>query len=365
VIVWAWESAVTEDVSVAGSEDFAERLGGLLNGGMVALMLAIGHRVGLFDAMAAMPPSTSPQIAHAAGLDERYVREWLAAMTVGGIVDHDPQQLTFVLPPARAAWLTRPAGPQNLAMHAQWVGLLGRVEDQVVDCFRHGGGVSYAQYPRLQAFLAEATGVGHDAALIDTVLPLVPALPGRLRAGIDVADVGCGSGHAVNLMAEAFPASRFVGLDIADDGLATAATEAERKGLTNARFEKQDAAALDAPARFDFITTFDAVHDQARPDLVLRGIFESLRLDGVYLCVDIAASSILAENLGHPLAPFLYTISCLHCMTVSLAEDGMGLGAMWGRQKARQMLAEAGFTSVETKQVDGDIFNDYHVATKA
>lgn len=142
------------EASVAVSEEFAGRLGDIINGGTLALMLAIGHRVGLFDAMAAMPPSTSPQIAQAEGLDERYVREWLAAVTVGGIIDHDPKEMTFRLPPERAVWLTRAGGPQNLAMHAQWVTILAGVEDQIVDCFRRGAGVLYSQYPRLQAFLA-------------------------------------------------------------------------------------------------------------------------------------------------------------------------------------------------------------------
>lgn len=355
---------MTDERAIAGSENFAGRLMDVLNGGMLALMLAIGHRVGLFDAMAAMQPSTSPQIAQAAGLDERYVREWLAALTAGGIIDHHPEDMTFLLAPERAAWLTRAAGPENLAMHAQWLGVLAPVEDQIVECFRHGGGVPYSHYPRMQPLSGELSGVGADATLLHTVLPLVPGLIGRLQHGIDVVDVGCGSGRAINLMAETFPASRFVGLDISDQGLVAGAAEAARKGLGNVRFEKRDAATLDGSKQFDFITTFDAVHDQARPDLVLRGIFESLQPDGVYLCVDIAASSTLADNLTHPLAPLLYTISCLHCMTVSLAEGGMGLGAMWGRQKATQMLTEAGFTSIETKQIDGDIFNYYYIATK-
>jgi SAM-dependent methyltransferase len=140
--------------------------------------------------------------------------------------------------------------------------------------------------------------------------------------------------------------------------------EAGGKDLTNVRFEKRDAARLGETARFDLITTFDAVHDQARPDLVLAGIARALRPGGVYLCVDISASSKLPENLDHPLGPFLYTISCMHCMTVSLAEGGMGLGTMWGEQTARKMLSDAGFTSIEAVHVDGDIVNTYFIATR-
>ena len=352
------------EAEAAGSGDFAERMGRMMNDAAVVLMVSVGHRTGLFDVMAAMPPATSAEIAARAGLNERYVREWLGAMTTGRIVDHDGVAGSFSLPADHAACLTRAAGLDNLAVQAQYVGLLALVEDQIVDCFRHGGGVPYSAFPRLQAVMAEDTGAVHDATLIDGTLPLVPGLVGRLEHGIDVADIGCGSGHAVNLMAEAFPRSRFAGFDFSDTGLAAAVAEADHKGLTNVRFEKRDAAGLGETARFDFMTTFDSVHDQARPDLVLAGIAQALRPGGVYLCVDFAGSSKLSENLDHPFGPFGYTMSCMHCMTVSLADGGMGLGAMWGEQKAQEMLTGAGFTSIETVHVDGNIANTYFIAIK-
>lgn len=139
--------------------------------------------------------------------------------------------------------------------------------------------------------MAERSGAGYDATLTDVVLPLVPGLTGRLQQGIGVADVGCGSGHALNLMAETFPRSRFTGFDLSDAAIAAAREEAKRKGLANVRFERRDAAHLGEDGGFDFITTFDAVHDQARPDLLLAGIASALRPGGVYLCVEGAASS--------------------------------------------------------------------------
>src|SRR5437763_10196878 len=328
-----------------------------MNEAALALMVSVGHRTGLYDAMAGMSAATSAEIASAAGLDERYVREWLAVMTTGRIVEHDGEAETYSLPAPHAAWLTRAAGMQNHATGMQYIGLMAMVEDQIVECFRHGGGVPYSAFPKFQAVMAEDSGAVHDATLIDVTLPLVPKLVGRLGQGIDVADVGCGSGHAVNLMAEAFPRSRFAGFDFSDTGLAAAMAEADHKGLTNVRFEKRDAARLGETARFDFITTFDAVHDQARPDRVLAGIARALRPGGVYLCVDIAASSKVSENLDHPFGPFGYAISCMHCMTVSLADGGMGLGTLWGEQEAKAMLTDAGFTSIETAHVDGDIGN--------
>jgi SAM-dependent methyltransferase len=344
--------------------EFADRMLRTMNEAALALMVSVGHRTGLFDVMAAMPAATSAEIASRASLDERYVREWLAVMTTGRIIEHDGAAGSYWLPADHAAWLTRAAGMNNLATGMQYIGLLALVEDQIVDCFRQGGGVPYSAFPRFQAVMAEDSGAVHEATLIDVTLPLVPGLIDRLTRGIDVADVGCGSGHAANLMAEAFPRSRFTGFDFSEAGIATARLEAERKGLANARFEKRDAAHLGEISRFDFVTTFDAVHDQARPDLMLAGIATALRSDGVYLCVDTSASSKVAENLGHPLGPFLYTVSCMHCMTVSLADGGMGLGTMWGEQTARKMLGEAGFTSVQTAHLDGDVVNAYIVASK-
>jgi SAM-dependent methyltransferase len=346
------------------AEEFAERMLRTMNEAALALMVSVGHRTGLFDAMAGMPAETSAEIASTAGLDERYVREWLAVMSTGRIVEHDSEAGTYSLPAGHAAWLTRAAGMQNLATGMQYIGLLAMVEDQIVECFRHGGGVPYSAFPRFQAVMAEDSGALHDATLIDGTLPLVPGLTGRLADGIDVADVGCGSGHAVNLMAAAFPRSRFTGFDFSVAGIAAARAEAARRGLANAGFEHRDAARIGENARFDFVTTFDAVHDQARPDLMLAGIAAALRPGGIYLCVDTSASSKLAENLDHPLATFLYTVSCMHCMTVSLAQGGEGLGAMWGEEKTRQYLKQAGFASIETHHLQHDIQNNWYVIRK-
>jgi SAM-dependent methyltransferase len=210
--------------------------------------------------------------------------------------------------------------------------------------------------------MAEDSGTTFDAKLLTVTLPLVDGLTDRLRAGIDVADIGCGSGHALTLMAAAYPASRFVGYDFSDEGLGRGRAEAAEKGLANVRFEAKDAATFDAIARYDCITTFDAIHDQARPDLVLAAIRTALRPGGVYLCVDVDASSDVAKNREHPLGPMLYTLSTMHCMTVSLALGGAGLGTVWGRELALEMLAAAGFAQVDVRTVEGDIFNAYYIA---
>ena len=352
------------ELDPAKVEEFAGRMVGLMNASMLGLMTSVGHRTGLFDTMATLAPSTSAQVAKAAGLDERYVREWLNAMTVGRFVDYDPATRTYALPAEHAALLTRAAGPGNMANMAQFTALMGGVEDEIVECFRAGGGVPYSRFPKFQELMAEMSGQVHDAALIGGELALVDGLIDRLRAGIDVCDVGCGQGHAINLMAKEFPNSRFTGLDFSEEGIATAQKEAAELGLTNTTFEVKDAAKLDGSRKFDFITVFDAIHDQAKPDVVLKGIADSLKPGGVFLCVDIAGSSNVEDNLEHPFAAMLYSVSTFHCMTVSLALDGAGLGTMWGEQKANEMFREAGFTSVETTRVPEDILNVYYVCRK-
>lgn len=246
----------------------------------------------------------------------------------------------------------------------QFIPLLGDVETDLAACFRNGGGVPYARFLRFQQLMAEMSTATYDATLINVTLPLIPGLVARLKDGIDVADVGCGSGHAINVMAKAFPRSRFTGIDFSQEGIAAGRDEAKALGLANATFELADAATLSGPARYDFVTTFDSVHDQAHPDRMLAGIAASLRPGGTYLCVDIAASSNLSDNLAHPLGPMMYTVSTAHCMTVSLALGGMGLGAMWGEQKAHELITAAGFKRIETAHVEGDFLNNYYIATR-
>ena len=343
------------------AQAFAEQALGLVNSGVLSLMLSVGHRTGLFDTLATLPPSTSEQIAAAAGLNERYVREWLGAMVTGRIMEYEPAARTYWLPAEHAASLTRAAGPDNLALLAQLVALLGQVETPIVNVFRKGGGVDYSAFERFHTLMAESSRATLEATLLTRTLPLVPGLADRLENGIDVLDVGCGEGVAIRMLAQRFPSSRFVGLDMAADAIAAAREEAERAGLRNARFVVQDAASFSASSAYDFITAFDAIHDQAAPRRVLRAIREALRPAGVFMMVDIAASSQLERNVENALAPLLFTVSTMHCVSVSLAQGGEGLGACWGEEKARELLAEAGFTAIEVSQVEGDPLNAYYV----
>ncbi len=349
---------------MAKAEAFAGQMLGTLTGALTALMVSVGHRTGLFDKLATMGPATSEEIATSTGLNERYIREWLGNMTTARIVEHDVSNGTYWLPAEHAASLTRAAGPGNLATMAEFISLFGNVEDQIVDCFKNGGGVPYSSFPKFQQLMAQESAQVFDATLLDVTLPLVSGLQERLTSGIDAADVGCGKGHAINLMAKAFPKSDFTGFDFSDEGVAAGKAEAKTMGNTNATFEQKDVAQLDGSKQFDFITAFDAIHDQAKPRDVLAGIYASLKPGGVFLMADIAGHSTHGGNMENPMAPMMYAVSTFHCMTVSLALDGEGLGTMWGEQKAVELLNEAGFTDVSIERVEGDIMNAYYVCRK-
>jgi len=349
------------------AEAFAEQLIGTLNNGALCLMTSLGHRTGLFDCMREMEPATSQQIADEAGLNERYVREWLGTMVTSKVVEYVPDTGFYHLPAEHAAFLTRKAGADNMSVFFQYIGMMGTVEEEILECFTHGGGVPYERFPRFHEIMAEDSGQSVLSTLESDVLPLVPGLAEKLTSGIRVLDVGCGSGRIMIRLAELYPASRFTGLDLSEQAVDAARAEAAGKGLENIEFVARDLSDFNAtaqPASFDFITTFDAVHDQAQPLNVIKGIFHALSDDGVYLMQDIKGSSHVHKNMDHVLGPFIYTISCMHCMTVSLAQDGEGLGAMWGKEKAHEYLGLAGFTSVETNELEHDMTNYWYVSRK-
>ena len=351
------------------AETFGETLVDMLNKGSLAVMASIGHRSGLFDTMHQLEPSTSQEIADAAKLNERYVREWLGAMVTGGIVEVFPNGRVpkFALPAEHAACLTRAAGADNIGIFAQYIGLMGAVEDKVLNCFQNGCGVPYSAYERFHEVMAEDSGQSIVSSLFDAVLPLVSGLIEKLEQGIEVLDVGCGMGRALNLLAKTFPNSRFTGYDLSEEAITAANAAAAENGSTNIHFEVRDLTTFDddAPAtKFDLITAFDAIHDQAQPQQVLSGIYKALKPKGIFLMQDIAASSEVHKNLDHPIAPFLYTVSTMHCMTVSLAQGGVGLGTMWGEEKALAMLTEAGFANVTVKNLEHDFQNNYYISRK-
>ena len=346
------------------SEKFAEELMDTLNKGALSLMLSIGHQTKLFDTMENLPPSTSEEIALAAGLQERYVREWLAAMVAAGVVSITGKGPVYQLPAAHAAFLTRSAGADNIALFAQHITGIAQVESEVINCFSQGGGVPYEKYNRFHQVMAEDSGSTVLSSLQESILPLIPGIKHHLEKGIEVLDLGCGRGKAMIMLAQIYPNSHFTGIDLCQEPIEQAREEVKKLGLNNVSFVQADLTHYKPEGKYHLVTTFDGVHDQARPDILLKTIYDCLQEDGFYLMQDIDASSNPEENMDKPLATFLYTISCMHCMTVSLAQGGMGLGTMWGIEKAEEMLKEAGFSRFELHRLEHDFQNFYMVIQK-
>jgi SAM-dependent methyltransferase len=354
--------AIGRGFDPAKAEAFGGRLMGILGGGLLSLMVDIGHRTGLF-ATAARGWMTSEDLSAKAGLNERYVREWLSAMTTAGIVDYDQTAETFRLPPEHAAVLISPTGVAPLAVTTT---ILAKHVPQVVQAFREGGGVPYAAFGPEFTDAWDAVGRGvFDTMLVDEYLPFAPGLTEALTAGIKVADIACGTGHALIVLARTFPASTFTGYDLDEHAIARGTAEAAGAGLANVHFEVADVARLAVTEQYDVIFVFDAIHDQVAPDTVLARIAAALVRGGLLFMREPHAADSLAENLGNPMAPLVYSASTLHCMTVSLAHGGAGIGAAFGERRARKMLSDAGFGEPDVHPAPGSPFGAVYLARKS
>jgi len=348
--------------------EFSKKMTDILNHGALNLAIAMGYKHHIFDHLKALGrPATIQTIASTAQLHPRYLKEWLGIMATGKIIEWSRLEngdAAYFLPPEHAAFLTRDAAESNMGVYAQEIPLLTSCAmESVQNGFKTGAGIPFSVYPDFQAFMAELSDAKHKETLIGGFLPSVDGgrLLGRLKRGIRVCDLGCGHGVALNLMAQAFPESHFTGMDNHAQAIQKAKSTAHEMGLANASFMIMDAAAINGKEeffkRFDYICAFDAIHDQSHPLEALRGIRHMLAPGGLFSMIDILASSDHGDNLDHPLGPFLYTVSLMHCMPSGLSDNGAGLGMMWGRETALAMLADAGFDSVEAAEMAHDPFN--------
>jgi SAM-dependent methyltransferase len=338
---------------------FMERFMQMATGAAVMGVVGVADRSGLFAALAGKGPLTIPEIAAASGLRERYLREALSSLAAAGIVRYDAARETFELPPEHAVCLADESSPYFLGGWAQIVrGILGAVPG-VAQAMREGGGVPFSAFgPEMVEGIHRSNSPGMRVLLTRRWLGALPDVVQRLQSGIRVADVGCGAGTSTLTMARAYPKSEFTGYDIDTTSLERARAEAARAALANVRFEQTGAEEIPVHPGFDFVASFDAIHDMAQPRAALRRIRAALRPDGAYLMVEPAAGDSLADNL-HPGGALLYAMSTLHCMTVSLAHGGEGLGAAWGPKQAEALCREAGFSRFRRLDVDNP-FNAFY-----
>ena len=354
---------------------FAQKITNILNYGALNLALGIGYKTGLFDTMAEIAsPATVKEISNRANLDERYVAEWLGIMATGEMVDIVSEEFVenkYFLPLEHSAYLTTKSGDLNLGVYTQEIPLLTHCAlKEIEKNFSSGNGVPFSVYPEFQSFMAELSNAKHKKILLQKFLPDVDngKLLNQLKEGIKVCDLGCGEGVALNLMAANFPKSKFAGIDNHDKAIETARAAAEGQQLDNVEYILQDSAEIyknpEFENRFDYIMAFDSIHDQTRPLKALQGIWHMLSRDGIFSMVDIDSESNVKQNLNHPMGPFLYTVSLMHCMPVGLVDNGAGLGMMWGRKKAVWFLEQAGFETVDVYEMKYDPFNVHYFCRK-
>ena len=353
-------------MSVAASIDSAKQkafVGQVLantSAAMVTTLAALGDRLGLFKTLAASGPATSAEIAARAGIVERYAREWLGGMTSAGYVTYDPATRRFALPPEHAAALADEGGPMFFGGVYEMLLSASSVVDRVAEAFRAGGGVPQSAYDdRFWDGMERFSGGWYDNLLVQQWLPAMPDVQRKLRDGADVADVGCGRGRALIRLAQAYPASRYVGYDAFAPSVERATAQAREAGVAErVRYEVRDGAS-DLPGRFDVITTFDVIHDAVDPVAVLRSIFRALKPDGIYVCLDANCSDKLEENTG-PIGSIFHGISILYCMTTSLAGGGAGLGTLGLHEhKLRDLATVIGFRDIRRVPIE-DPFNNLY-----
>ncbi|MCA9014475.1 MAG: methyltransferase domain-containing protein [Planctomycetaceae bacterium] len=344
------------------TKTFEETLQQVIRQGGLCLMISLGHRTGLFDVMGNMDCATSQEIAARSGLQERYVGDWLAAMAHGDVIEYDEMFKTYRLPSERAALLTRAAGLKNYASHLQWFSIFGKMEDDLVRCFREGAGVPESVFADLQSNLTAEKSESDTNRLFKHVLPAVPTLIMRLCEGLDVLDLGCGSGATLLELATAFPQSRFVGYDDCAEQIQQARRTAEERGIENVAFFNRGLAQIHAIDAFDLITAFDVLHTQAYPFLVLDEAYAALRPGGIFLLQDIAESYHTERNLKQPFAPLLYAISCLRSMAQQ--NETSADSVSWGQEPLCQTLEAVGFEQIDVLTVPHDLLHSFYLARK-
>jgi 2-polyprenyl-3-methyl-5-hydroxy-6-metoxy-1,4-benzoquinol methylase len=338
---------------MAKMQAFMNKVIGDLSGSAVSIMCSLGDQLGLFKDLAARGPATSQELAERVGLNERYVREWLSALSSAGYLNYDPESRRFTLPPEHSLVLAFEGGPMFMGGVYQHLPGLFRPLDKITQAFRQGGGVPQDAYDEdFRAGMERISAGWFENLLVQEWLPALPDVKAKLERGAKVADVGCGSGRALITLAKAFPNSRFVGYDLFAPAITQAIANASSAGVGDrVRFEQRNAVE-GLPEQYDLITTFDVIHDIVNPEAVLKGFRQALKPDGAYLLLEIRCSDKLEENAG-PIGAILYGTSVMYCTPTSLANGGEGLGTMgMPESRVREFCSKAGFSSVRRLPIE-------------
>ncbi len=345
-----------------------------LEGAVTSGMVHLGDQLGLYTALATAPaPITTAQLAHSTQLNERWVREWSYNQAAAKLISFSSQASTppavnddtFFLSPEQAAVLATPEHP------AFGMGMFHRLPQTMTalnhmpESFRTGIGRDYDSHgPQGAVGIERSFEPWNNAYLVGTVLTAISGMTEKLTSGSTVADMGCGAGGAVLKMASAFPGSTFRGYDISQYALDRAATKLSESGVSNASFHDPRFEPLPSDHSVDFITTFDCIHDMTHPAQMMQAIRTAIADDGTWLLVDIKAHDTFAMNAKkNPMAPLMYGISVLSCMSSALStSDGAGLGTLgFSEATAEKMAGTAGFSHFRRLDVEHPVNAFYEI----
>ena len=317
-----------------------------LGGAASVALVRIGDALGLYKAMHERGPMTVPELAAAAGVNERYLREWAAHQAASNYLAYDPATQKFSLPEEQAMVFAIDDSPVNMIGAFDVMAALMNNQEKVQPAFKNGGGVGWGdQATCLFCATARFFRPGYHNNLVQNWLPALDGVVDKLRRGAKVADIGCGHGWSTVLMAQAFPNSKFTGYDFHPSSVEHARTHAAEHGVDNARFEV--GTAKEFPSKdLDFVTFFDCLHDMGDPAGAAAHVRQALKPDGTWMVVEPMAGDRLEDNLN-PVGRLYYRASTLICVPTSLAQEvGAALGAQAGEAKLREVITSGGFKSV-------------------
>lgn len=328
-------------------EQFAGQVVSDISATFSGVMTNIGHKLGLYKAMAGCGAMTSQQLAGKTRTHERYVREWLNNQTAGGYVVYDPDTNTYTLPDEHVPVLADEDSPVFLVPALEVASSLWLDEDKVSDVFRSGAGIAWSDHHhRLFCGSESLFRPGYKAHLTSGWIKSLRGVEAKLRAGARVADVGCGHGASTIVMAQNYPNSSFHGFDNHPESVETARQRASEAGLNgNVRFSVASAKDY-ADGDFDLICFMDCLHDMGDPVGAAQHARQSLKADGTVMLVEPAAGDGVKDNIN-PVSRLYYAASTAVCTPCSRSQEvGLALGAQAGEKRLSEVMKQAGFGSV-------------------